>query len=227
MSLFGPTHILSPAQLGPELASIIREHVKESELAMFTAAKRCLREVILEIDKTPSVMVRTRGGSIGQPLPAPIDQGELKRSGVVGRIPSGAVLNFTAPHAEHMERGTRPHTPPKAPLQAWARRKVRSTRRAGPKKKRPRKRRIGLSRKQLGERPQKSTRFTASAMLQRQRRARRAAKRREKAALELANRAWVGIRKHGTEGRRYYARAAVRFPDIVGEEVRKRLAKLK
>lgn len=55
---------------------------------------------------------------------APEDQGKLKRGFVVSLTPTGARLENVEPHATPQEHGTRPFTPPRGPLLAWARRKV-------------------------------------------------------------------------------------------------------
>ncbi len=238
MSLFGPSTILSPDQLGPELASIVRDHSREIKLAMFTAAHRGIREVVLEIDNTPAVLRRTRGKSRGRALPAPVDQGELKRSGVVERLSGGDVaIEFTAPHAAHMEFGTRPHVAPIAPLKAWAKRKGRGSG-AAPRPKRGRRRARRAStvprpqtRSNSGVRSLRSgggTRSGASSIRTSAAQARsRRRVLRKKRFDQLARAAQASIRKHGTEGRHFYARASQKFPLILDEELRKRLSRIK
>lgn len=46
--------------------------------------------------------------------------GELGKSTHVVPTDGGAEIRVDAPFAGHLERGTRPHTPPLAPLVAWA-----------------------------------------------------------------------------------------------------------
>lgn len=57
-----------------------------------------------------------------QPYPA-VDTGELRRSVETEFDEDGATVAVTAPHAVFMEYGTRPFTPPLAPLVAWVERK--------------------------------------------------------------------------------------------------------
>ncbi len=63
---------------------------------------------------------------------APIDfgaAGGMLGSYTVENVSDGAVLENQAPHAAIQEFGTRPFTPPMAPLKAWAERKVRKAKR--------------------------------------------------------------------------------------------------
>lgn len=54
---------------------------------------------------------------------APVDRGTLKGSVHVEREPDGGSrIVVDAPHAAALELGSRPHTPPLAPLIAWVRR---------------------------------------------------------------------------------------------------------
>lgn len=55
--------------------------------------------------------------------PPPVDEGTLMRSVHPRNTPRGAVIVVDAPHAPHMEYGTRPHFPPLKPLIEWAIRK--------------------------------------------------------------------------------------------------------
>lgn len=56
------------------------------------------------------------------PHPA-VDTAALKRSVSTERVPDGALVNVTAPHAAMIENGTRPFFPPLAPLVEWVKRK--------------------------------------------------------------------------------------------------------
>lgn len=54
---------------------------------------------------------------------APVDRGTLKSSVHVERLPNGSPrIVIDAPHAMEVELGSRPHTPPLAPLVEWVRR---------------------------------------------------------------------------------------------------------
>jgi len=53
---------------------------------------------------------------------APVDLGSLKSSAHVVTTPKGARIVIDAPHAGIVEKGSRPHTPPLAPLIAWVKR---------------------------------------------------------------------------------------------------------
>lgn len=57
-----------------------------------------------------------------QPYPA-VDRGELRGSVEYAPEADGAVVYVDAPHAPHLEYGTRPFWPPLAPLKAWVLRK--------------------------------------------------------------------------------------------------------
>jgi len=57
-----------------------------------------------------------------EPFPA-VDRGELRNSTKFDRLPLGAILSMTAPHAGIIEYGTRPFFPPIEPLARWALRK--------------------------------------------------------------------------------------------------------
>ena len=49
-----------------------------------------------------------------------VDLGALRNSVQTERLPDGAAVTVSAPHAASVEYGTRPHMPPVAPLEAWA-----------------------------------------------------------------------------------------------------------
>jgi hypothetical protein len=51
-----------------------------------------------------------------------VDRGLLRNSVQVTPTATGATVAVTAPHAAPLEYGTRPHFPPVAPLEEWARR---------------------------------------------------------------------------------------------------------
>ena len=229
MVVKGPGRILTPTQLGPALAWIVVEHVKQARVAMYTTAVRAQAEAVRELHNTPSAMVRKRGKSRGKPMPAPIDQSQLVRSGRAERMSNGASVEFTAPHASHVEEGTRPHTAPMEPILAWARRRVRSS---GAPKGTKKKRKAGKKRKGSnikGNRAGKkfATPGRAAGMLERAEAARKVAENAEKKAQKLAAGTWASIRKYGTEGRHFFARASKKFNKIMGEEILKRFDKIK
>lgn len=230
MVVKGP-RILTPQQLGPALAWIVLEHVEGARKAMYTTAVRAIAEGVRELHATPSAMVRKRGKSRGQRMPAPIDQSQLVRSGRAERMSNGASAEFTAPHAAHIEEGTRPHTAPMEPLLAWARRRVRSS--GAPKGTKKRRGGGGGRKASSAKKTKKRTgkRFAgagrAAGMLARAEAARKVAENQEKKAKRLAAGTWASIRKHGTEGRHYWARASQKFNKIMGEEILKRLDKIK
>jgi hypothetical protein len=74
-----------------------------------SAALRAKGEVVLEIGRS-------------QPYPA-VDTGGLRESVNVGLLPDGGIVTVDAPHAAHIEHGTRPFWPPMGPLLTWAIRK--------------------------------------------------------------------------------------------------------
>lgn len=57
-----------------------------------------------------------------QPYPA-VDRGELRGSVEYSREADGALVYVDAPHAPHLEYGTRPFWPPQEPLMRWVLRK--------------------------------------------------------------------------------------------------------
>lgn len=218
----GPSTIFTLRTIGPELRRIIAAHDKAIRLATFTAATRGVAEVVKAIDETPLVLRRKRGSrfSRGKSMPRPIDTGTLRSSARVNRLRDGAEITMGAPYAGFVEFGTKPHAPPPGPIKAWAARKVRGTPVAPP---RPSKRKPARRR-----RASKSPRRQASSVKPtgRGRRARSRSKSKARAAALLASRTIIGITKHGTEPRNYFGRASQKFPGILDEEVRKRLARI-
>jgi hypothetical protein len=57
-----------------------------------------------------------------KPFPA-VDRGELRQSVGHEFFEDGAEVAVSAPHAAHIEHGTRPHWPPFQPILEWAQRK--------------------------------------------------------------------------------------------------------
>lgn len=149
----------------------------------------------------------------------PIDTGELVSSYVVKKQGTGWVLRNTAPHAVFMEFGTKPHTPPFAPLLAWARRKVRGA--SGAKqsqaKKRHRQRRQGVSKKATLSKPGQQMSAKRRAAIQ--------APQQNLDAVRLARAAMNRISRFGTKARGFHARASQRFAvlsaKLVQDEIRK------
>ncbi len=149
----------------------------------------------------------------------PIDTGELASSYVVLRQGRGWVLRNTAPHAVFMEFGTKPHTPPFAPLLAWARRKVRGS--SGAKqtqaKKRHRQRRQGLSKKATLRKP--------GQQISAKRRAAHQGRQQNLDAVRLARAAMNSIQRRGTVARGFHARASQKFAvlsaKLVQDEIRR------
>lgn len=52
-----------------------------------------------------------------------VDTGDLRNSVTYTQVTDGAIVTVDAPHADPLEYGARPFTPPLAPLAAWALRK--------------------------------------------------------------------------------------------------------
>ena len=52
-----------------------------------------------------------------------IDTGELLRSSSIS-VSSGVSVIYSAPYADYIEYGTKPHTPPLEPIKDWAKRKL-------------------------------------------------------------------------------------------------------
>jgi hypothetical protein len=96
--------------LPAELRRVQGRIERATVLGLRTAAKDARAEVVEQINNQD---------------PPLVDLGELKRSPQVTKVPNGAVLEVTAPHAAVQEFGTRPFTPPLEKILAWARRKVR------------------------------------------------------------------------------------------------------
>ena len=155
--------------IGPELRRVAKRLGKATVRAMWTAA---------HLGRTRAVV------AIGEVKPyQPVDTGQMKRSYMITRITNGAVLENVAPHAVFMEHGTRPFTPPRAPLIAWAERKMRRA----PKK-----------RKKKGGRGKRGPTKAASLAA------------RKAAAKSFGMAVWAKIRKRGIEGRGFH-RAAMQF----------------
>lgn len=53
-----------------------------------------------------------------------IDTGNIARSRNLDFLGKEARIEFTAPHADFIEYGTLPHTPPIEPIRSWAKRKL-------------------------------------------------------------------------------------------------------
>ena len=87
-------------------------------------------EAAAKIRKRAREIVRDRGAIVeaahlGAEIiarAAPVDLGSLKSSIHVESLPTGARIVIDAPHAAAVEFGSRPHTPPLAPLIAWVKR---------------------------------------------------------------------------------------------------------
>lgn len=89
-------------QLEPEIRGAVIRGMK-------SAALRSKAEVVEQIDKA-------------LPFPA-VDTGGLRQSVSVTLFPNGGWVTVDAPHASHIEFGTRPFTPPLGPLLTWVIRK--------------------------------------------------------------------------------------------------------
>ena len=61
--------------------------------------------------------------STAEPHPA-VDTGHMRQSVTKHNLPNGCEVTVDAPYSASMEFGTRPFTPPLAPLLEWATRKV-------------------------------------------------------------------------------------------------------
>ena len=90
------------AKMGPQMERAIIRALRSSALQLD-------RRVLQEIDSA-------------EPFPA-VDRGELRNSRSIEIIKRGAIVSVTAPHAPHIEYGTRPFFPPLGPLARWALRK--------------------------------------------------------------------------------------------------------
>ncbi len=96
-----------------DLPSWVEARVKEVGPHLRRAARATAHRGRLEVLKT---IKATR------PHP-PVDRGAYRASWQVEVEKDGATLFSDAPHAAFIERGTRPHTPPFAPILAWVKRK--------------------------------------------------------------------------------------------------------
>jgi hypothetical protein len=106
---------LGNKNIGAEIAKKIRGRGEKIE----QAAIRGMRSAALR-----GVGIVQAAISDTSPFPAE-DTGRLKRSVHYVREDDGARVEVDAPHAPHIEYGTRPHTPPLEPLITWAVRKFR------------------------------------------------------------------------------------------------------
>jgi hypothetical protein len=144
----------------------------------------------------------------------PVDTGQLRSSYQVLPHQDGWVLRSSAPHAGHMEHGTKAHTPPFAALLAWARRKVRGSGGATSSQSNQRHRQRGTS-----ARPQRARLSSPGTQHAAKRGAASRKRQRNIAASQLARRAWLAIRKRGIKGRHFHATASQSFGALAAKHV--------
>lgn len=114
-----PNSSVTLDQLPQAMAADLAADKTKARLAMRTAAELMRTEAIVQIHAT-------------RPFP-PIDTSQMERGYIVEPSLNGFVLENTAPHAAHMEYGTRPGTwVPLGALYRWAERKLRGLHRRGP-----------------------------------------------------------------------------------------------
>lgn len=97
------------SRFGPELRKLPPELADATVRGLRSAALRGVGIVVQEIDNA-------------KPHPA-VNNGQLRQSVKYHALPDGAEIVVEAPHAPMIEYGTRPFTPPLAPLVAWVLRK--------------------------------------------------------------------------------------------------------
>ncbi len=85
-----------------ELAALLARHTRERQRRLQAAA-----------------VVAARQGTIVVKRRVPVAFGELRESVHAEERTRGAAVVVDAPHAAPVETGSRPHTPPLAPLVAW------------------------------------------------------------------------------------------------------------
>lgn len=129
------------------------------------------------------------------PHPA-VDTAALKRSVSTERVPDGAIVNVTAPHAAMIENGTRPFFPPLAPLIEWVKRK-------------------GLHTTHLSTRTSRKTGETVVSVRK---------KKTDADAKAIAYAVAKAISKRGIEPRHFFKKAWDRFPEVLGAEIRDALS---
>lgn len=120
----GPGEIITNSQMTTVMRRVT--------LSMGAAAVKAMREAayigearaVKSIDEVPQF-----NSEVKTP---PVDLGQMRSSYAVDVVRDGAVLENRAPHAAHQEFGTRPFTPPRAPLMEWAKRKTRGGMMHGP-----------------------------------------------------------------------------------------------
>jgi hypothetical protein len=101
----------------PSWVDLSVKGVRPALLRAVRAAAHRGRNVVLKTIKDTRGMI---GGRLVHP---PVDRGEYRASWQVESDEGGASLFSDAPHAAFIERGTRPHMPPLAPILAWVKRK--------------------------------------------------------------------------------------------------------
>ncbi|MFH1568528.1 MAG: hypothetical protein ABIL09_11080 [Gemmatimonadota bacterium] len=181
--------------IGAELEAVMFRLGEGAERAMYRAALLAKRRAVQ---------------AIGEVVPfQPVDTGEMRRSYTVDRVPGGAVLENTAPHAAIQEYGTRPFTPPMEPLVQWA---IRKSRRAPQKKKKRGQRRArGKAAGQPKHEGAANSKRKANQL---------------EAAKALARRAWVSIRARGVRPKGFHAAASKDFGKITHEALLHELRKV-
>lgn len=159
----------------------------------------------------------------------PVDFGEMRRSYTVENVPDGAILENQAAHAAIQEFGTRPFTPPMAPLEEWAKRKIRraSTRKRGKRKKAA----GGDATAAKVEKPavDRGDRDIFAAVKGAQTRADRKAAREAdmaKQAKALARKAFNSIRLHGVKAKGFHSHASQYFGGYVADALAQRISKV-
>lgn len=201
--------VTTPANFGKTVDRLVGDVAKRIEMA----GKRAVHMAALEGQKLAVE-------EIGKTKPfKPVDTHELRRSYKVRLVNRGrkwmAILENVAPHAPHMEFGTRPHWVPIEPLIRWAERKLRGKGRpeAPPAKKRGRPTRTkptGIKRVEID-----TTGWSKAAV------------KRLPAAHKFAFRVRESIAKHGTKPREFHLRASKRFGIIMKAHLINELRKVR
>jgi hypothetical protein len=170
------------------------------------------------------------------PFPV-VDTGELLRSVRTDRLPDGAELVVSAPHAVYQELGTGPNvgrppfTPPFEVIEAWAIRKSRGFKqRKGPS----RKTKAGAG-EPVTRRRGKETSATGDSRVQRDRRKTKAGRAAAKGSRRSAARAvksmtgavWMQIKRFGVKPKRFVERASKKFPGHVESQVAAQVARVR
>lgn len=95
---------------------LIEIHIDSSQL------DRILRERLASLPQARRTILRRVGLEVHAEAnrQAPVDRGELRAGITIEEKEGEVVIAATAKHSAFAETGTRPHTPPFAPIERWA-----------------------------------------------------------------------------------------------------------